>query len=87
MTNNKYVLGWIDEMAAMTQPDKIVWIDGSEEQTEALRKEACASGELEFQHTANRTQNNTLLECACAIHRVGILAKRVLGILLYSRNL
>ena len=25
MTKNKYVLNWIDEMAAMTQPDKIVW--------------------------------------------------------------
>ena len=37
MTNNKYVLDWIDEMAAMTQPDKIVWIDGSEAQAEALR--------------------------------------------------
>ncbi|MBR3862650.1 MAG: hypothetical protein IKM42_03215, partial [Clostridia bacterium] len=37
MTNNKFVLSWIDEMAAMTQPDKIVWIDGSEEQAEALR--------------------------------------------------
>ncbi len=46
MTNNKYVLSWIDEMAAMTQPDKIVWIDGSEEQAEALRAEACSTGEM-----------------------------------------
>ena len=46
MTNNKYVLSWIDEMAAMTQPDKIVWIDGSEEQAEALRAEACSTGEI-----------------------------------------
>ena len=46
MTNNKYVLGWIDEMAAMTQPDKIVWIDGSEEQAEKLREEACSTGEM-----------------------------------------
>ena len=46
MTNNKYVLNWINEMAEMTKPDKIVWIDGSEEQAEALRAEACASGEL-----------------------------------------
>ena len=46
MTNNKYVLSWIDEMAAMTQPDKIVWIDGSDEQTEALREEACSTGEI-----------------------------------------
>ncbi len=46
MTNNKYVLSWIDEMAAMTQPDKIVWIDGTEEQAEALRAEACSTGEI-----------------------------------------
>ncbi len=46
MTKNKYVLSWIDEMAAMTQPDKIVWIDGSEEQAEALRAEACSTGEM-----------------------------------------
>ena len=26
-TNNKFVLDWIQEMAEMTQPDKIVWID------------------------------------------------------------
>ena len=46
MTNNKYVLDWINEMAEMTQPDNIVWIDGSEEQAEALRAEACATGEM-----------------------------------------
>ena len=46
MTTNKHVTGWIDEMAAMTQPDKIVWIDGSEAQAEALRAEACATGEM-----------------------------------------
>ncbi len=45
-TNNKFVLDWIRDMAAMTQPDNIVWIDGSEEQAEALRAEACATGEM-----------------------------------------
>ena len=47
MTNNKYVLDWIKSMADLVNPDKIVWIDGSEEQTEALRAEACRNGELE----------------------------------------
>lgn len=47
MTTNKQVLDWLDEMIALTTPDKVVWIDGSEEQREALRKEAIASGELE----------------------------------------
>ena len=46
MTQNKFVLNWIDEMAAMTCPDKIVWIDGTEEQAEALRAEACSTGEM-----------------------------------------
>ena len=46
MTQNKTVLAWIKEMADMCQPDKQVWIDGSEEQLEALRAEAVASGEL-----------------------------------------
>ena len=47
LTENRAVLDWIDEMAAMTQPDAIVWIDGSEAQLEALRSQACATGELE----------------------------------------
>ena len=46
MTKNMHVTKWIDEMAAMTQPDKIVWIDGSEAQAEELRREACSTGEL-----------------------------------------
>ena len=47
MTNNKFVLDWINSMAEMVQPDNIVWIDGSEEQTEELRRLACSTGELE----------------------------------------
>ena len=46
MTKNPHICKWIEEMAALTQPDKIVWIDGSEEQAEALRAEACSTGEL-----------------------------------------
>ena len=46
MTTNKKVLAWIDEMAKMTQPDNIVWIDGTEAQAEALRAEACSTGEI-----------------------------------------
>ena len=45
-TTNRFVLDWIEEMQALTQPDKIVWIDGSEAQAEALRAEACATGEI-----------------------------------------
>lgn len=46
MTENKYVLEWIEKMKSLVNPDNIVWIDGSEEQLESLRKEACTTGEL-----------------------------------------
>ena len=46
LTKNPNVLKWIDEMVALTKPDKVVWIDGSEEQLNALRKEAISTGEM-----------------------------------------
>jgi len=46
MTTNKKVLQFVDEAVALAKPDKVVWIDGSEAQLEALRKEAIASGEM-----------------------------------------
>ncbi|MBR4847035.1 MAG: phosphoenolpyruvate carboxykinase (GTP) [Phascolarctobacterium sp.] len=47
MTNNKTVIKWLDEMKELLTPDKVVWIDGSDEQTEELRKLAVELGELE----------------------------------------
>jgi phosphoenolpyruvate carboxykinase (GTP) len=46
LTTNKAVLSWIDEMVALTKPDSVMWIDGSEEQLEQLRQEAYKTGEL-----------------------------------------
>ena len=46
MTENKTVLAWLDEMVAMCKPAKVTWIDGSEEQLEALRAEAVSTGEM-----------------------------------------
>ena len=45
-TTNKHILDWIDRCTQLCKPDKIVWIDGSEEQLEALRQEAYGTGEL-----------------------------------------
>ena len=39
LTNNQNVLKWVDEMIALCKPDKVVWIDGSKEQLDALTKE------------------------------------------------
>ncbi len=63
-TNNKFVLDWIRDMAAMTCPDRIVWIDGSEEQAEALRAEACSTGEM--------IQLNQEKLPGCYLHRTAV---------------
>ena len=46
-TKNPTVLAWLEDKIKLVNPDKVVWIDGSEEQLEALRAEAVATGELE----------------------------------------
>ena len=46
LTENKSILAWVDEMTELMKPDAIVWCDGSEEQLESFRKQACESGEL-----------------------------------------
>jgi len=44
MTKNKKLLQWVEEMAAMCQPDKIYWCDGSEEENKRLLQEMVDSG-------------------------------------------
>ncbi|MBQ8406806.1 MAG: phosphoenolpyruvate carboxykinase, partial [Clostridia bacterium] len=46
MTNNKKVLQFVADVEAFVCPDKVVWIDGSDAQRDALREEACATGEM-----------------------------------------
>ena len=46
LTTNKSILSWIEEKVELVKPDKIVWIDGTKEQIEALREEGCSTGEM-----------------------------------------
>jgi phosphoenolpyruvate carboxykinase (GTP) len=64
MTNNSYINNWIKEMAELTTPDNIVWIDGSEEQTKALQEQAVKDGTLE-------ALNPDLLP-NCFLHRTAV---------------
>jgi len=64
MTNNIHVKKWIDEMAALTQPDNIVWIDGSDEQMTSLRDQAMSTGEI-LQLNQEKLPN-------CYLHRTAI---------------
>ena len=64
VTSNKFVNGWIAEMAEMVNPASIVLIDGSEEQAEALRAQALATGEL-FKLNEEKLPN-------CYLHRTAV---------------
>ena len=64
LTQNKAVLEWINKMATMTQPDEIVWIDGSEVQLEGLRAQAVSTGEL--------TKLNEEKLPGCYLHRTAV---------------
>ena len=46
LTKNQKILDFVKESADLACPDKIVWVDGSQAQIDALRKEAVVSGEL-----------------------------------------
>ena len=46
MTQNQKLLGWVADMQKICKPDAVVWINGSKEQLDALRAEACATGEI-----------------------------------------
>ncbi len=45
-SNNKKLINWVDRMAGLCKPDRIVWVDGSQEEQERLQNEALSTGEL-----------------------------------------
>jgi len=45
-TRNDHLRKWVTEMAALTQPDRVVFCDGSEEEKKRLTEEAVAQGIL-----------------------------------------
>ncbi len=46
MTSNPNVRKWVEEMTGLVKPDRVIWIDGSEEQLIALREQSVKSGEI-----------------------------------------
>ena len=64
LTTNKSVLSWLDEKIKLYTPDKVEWIDGSKEQVEALRAEACSTGEM--------IKLNQELLPDCYLHRTAV---------------
>ena len=46
MTDNKYVLEFVEKYRKLFSPDEVVWVDGSREQHKMLTCEAIATGEV-----------------------------------------
>ncbi len=46
-TKNPTLLAWVEQIAKLTQPDRIVWCDGSEEERERLTQHAVEMGVIE----------------------------------------
>ncbi|MEU8567665.1 phosphoenolpyruvate carboxykinase (GTP) [Streptomyces pathocidini] len=44
LTNHRELISWVDEIADITQPDSVVWCDGSEAEYERLCAELVAKG-------------------------------------------
>jgi phosphoenolpyruvate carboxykinase (GTP) len=64
MTTNKILNAWIDEMAKLTKPESIVWIDGSEEEKQRLTEESVTAGEV--------IRLNEELLPGCLYHRTAV---------------
>jgi phosphoenolpyruvate carboxykinase (GTP) len=45
-TSNPQLQAWVEEAARLTQPDRVVWCDGSPEEKQRLTEEAVATGVL-----------------------------------------
>lgn len=46
LIKNSHVTNWINEMRDLTSPDRVIWIDGSEEQLDEIRRDGFSTGEM-----------------------------------------
>jgi phosphoenolpyruvate carboxykinase (GTP) len=53
-TRNAKLLAWVSEVAALTEPDRVYWCDGSEAEWKRLTDELVASGTLKALNPAKR---------------------------------
>ena len=45
-TKNQELLAWVEEVANLTQPDRVIWADGSQKEWDRLTKELVEAGTL-----------------------------------------
>ncbi|MCC8157513.1 MAG: phosphoenolpyruvate carboxykinase (GTP) [Oscillospiraceae bacterium] len=61
LTDNRYILDWVNAQIDLCRPSKVLWIDGSKAQLDELRQQGFATGEL--------IELNQELLSGCVYHR------------------
>jgi len=69
-TNHSRLQGWVDEMAALTQPDEVYWCDGSDEEYEQLAQTLLDAGTFERLSDAKRPNSYLALSDPADVARV-----------------
>src|ERR1700710_1357231 len=70
LTTHAKLLAWVDEIAALTQPDAIHWCDGSAEEYDSLAQTLIAAGTFEKLSDAKRPNSYLALSDPADVARV-----------------
>src|ERR1700730_4516285 len=69
-TNHQRLQAWVDEVAALTQPDRVHWCDGSAEEYDALSQALVDAGTFERLSDAKRPNSSLALSYPGGVARV-----------------